>query len=84
MTIPRRLRVGYARFLAAQDGSYMTRNQFRDTVVGALGGRAAEPVVFVKSALAQGDDIEPATRIVRWMVTEFGMSERPGPVAFGR
>ena len=70
--------------MAAQDGSYMTRNQFRDTVVGALDERAAEPVVFGEVSTGSGDDIERATRMLRWMVTEFGMSERPGPVAFGR
>jgi cell division protease FtsH len=82
--IPRGLRMGYTRFLAAEDRSYMTRNQFRDAVVGALGGHAAETVVFGEVSTGSGDDIERATRIVRRMVTEFGMSERLGPVAFGR
>jgi cell division protease FtsH len=82
--IPRGLRLGYTRFLAAEDRSFMTRNQFRDAVVGALGGHAAETVVFGEVSTGSSDDIERATRIVRRMVTEFGMSERLGPVAFGR
>ena len=82
--IPRGLRMGYTRFLAAEDRSYMTRNQFRDVVVGALGGHAAETVVFGEVSTGSSDDIERATKIVRRMVTEFGMSERLGPVAFGR
>jgi cell division protease FtsH len=82
--IPRGLRMGYTRFLAAEDRSYMTRNQFRDAVVAALGGHAAETVVFGEVSTGSSDDIERATKIVRRMVTEFGMSERLGPVAFGR
>ena len=62
----------------------MTRSQFRDAVAAALGGHAAETVVFGEESTGAGDDIERATAIVRRMVTQFGMSERLGPVAFGR
>jgi cell division protease FtsH len=82
--IPRGLRVGYTRFLPPEDRMYMTRNQFRDAVTAALGGHAAETVVFGEVSTGAGDDIERATNIVRRMVTQFGMSERLGPVAFGR
>jgi cell division protease FtsH len=82
--IPRGLRVGSTRFLANEDRSYMTRSYFRDTVVAALGGHAAETVVFGEVSTGSGDDIDRATAIVRRMVTEFGMSERLGTVAFGR
>ena len=44
----------------------------------------AESVVFGEASTSAGDDIERATLIVRRMVTEFGMSDRLGPVAFGR
>jgi cell division protease FtsH len=82
--IPRGLRVGYTRFLPPEDRSYMTRSQFRDAVAAALGGHAAETVVFDEASTGAGDDIERATAIVRRMVTQFGMSDRLGPVAFGR
>lgn len=82
--IPRGLRFGYTRFLPPEDRSYVTRSQFRDAVAGALAGHAAETLVFGEVSTSPGDDIERATRIVRRMVTEFGMSERLGPVAFGR
>jgi cell division protease FtsH len=82
--IPRGLRTGYTRFLPTDDRLYMTRSQFRDAVTAALGGHAAETVVFGEASTGAGADIERATRIVRRMVTEFGMSERLGPVAFGR
>ena len=82
--IPRGLRTGYTRFLPTEDRLYMTRSQFRDAVTAALGGHAAETVVFGEASTGAGADIERATRIVRRMVTQFGMSERLGPVAFGR
>ena len=62
----------------------MTRSYFRDAVVAALGGHAAETVVFGEVSTSSRDDIDRATAIVRRMVTEFGMSERLGTVAFGR
>ncbi len=81
--VPRGLRIGFTRFLAPEDRSYMTRSQFRDTVAAALAGHAAEAVVFGEVSTGAGDDIERATSIVRRMVTQFGMSDRLGPVAFG-
>jgi cell division protease FtsH len=82
--IPRGLRTGLTRFLPMEDRLYVTRSQFRDTVTAALGGHAAELLVFGEASTGAGADIERATDIVRRMVTEFGMSERLGPVAFGR
>ena len=62
----------------------MTRSQFTDRVTSALGGHAAETVVFGEMSTGAGDDIERATNIVRKMVKEWGMSKKLGPVAFGR
>jgi cell division protease FtsH len=61
----------------------MTRGRFQDAVPVALSGHAAEGVVFGEVSTGAGEDIERATLIVRRMVTEFGMSARLGPVAFG-
>jgi cell division protease FtsH len=82
--IPRGLRAGYTRFLPTEDRWYMTRSQFVDAVTSALGGHAAETVVFGEMSTGGGDDIERATSIVRRMVKQWGMSDRLGPVAFGR
>jgi cell division protease FtsH len=49
-----------------------------------LGGRAAEELVFVDPTTGARDDIARATTIARQMVTEFGMSERLGPMRFGQ
>ena len=82
--IPRGLRTGYTRFLPTEDRLYTTRSQFRDTVTATLGGHAAENRQIRKSKHRRRADIERATRLVRRMVTEFGISERLGKVAFGR
>ena len=63
---------------------YMTRSQFSDAVTAVLGGHAAEAVVFGEMSSTAREDIARATAIVRRMVKEFGMSERLGPVSFGR
>ena len=82
--IPRGLRGGYTRFLPTEDRLYMTRGHLTDAVTAALAGHAAEAVVFGELSTGASDDIERATAIVRKMVKECGMSDRLGPVAFGR
>src|ERR1700730_8086117 len=82
--IPRGLRGGYTRFLPTEDSFYMTRGDFIDAVTAALGGHAAEAVVFDEISAGAGDDIQRATNIVRKMVKEWGMSDLLGPVAFGK
>ncbi len=82
--IPRGLRGGYTRFLPTEDRFYMTRSDFVDAVTAALGGHAAEAVVFNEISTGAGDDIQRATNMVRKMVKEWGMSDLLGPVAFGR
>jgi len=82
--VPRGLRLGTTRFLPTEDRYYNTRGQCIDAVTASLGGHAAERIVFGESSTCGRDDIERATAIVRRMVKEFGMSERLGPVAFGR
>jgi cell division protease FtsH len=82
--IPRGLRGGYTRFLPTEDRNYATRSQFEDVVTAALGGHAAEAVVYGEMSSGASDDIQRATSIVRRMVKQWGMSEKLGPVAFGR
>src|ERR1700731_3436298 len=81
--IARGLRAGYTRFLPVEDRMYMTRSQFKDAVTGALGGHAAEHVVYGEISTGAENDIEKATNIARKMVKEYGMSERLGTVALG-
>jgi cell division protease FtsH len=82
--LPRGLRTGETRFLPTEDRVYMTRSQFHDTVAATLGGHAAEAVVFGESSTSAADDIAQATTLVRRLVKDWGMSERLGPMSFGR
>ena len=82
--IPRGVAAGYTRFLPGEDRVYMTRSQFTDALAAALGGQAAEALIFGETSTGAGDDIQRATALARRMVKECGMSERLGPVTFGR
>src|SRR5439155_23272564 len=66
-----------------EDRYYMTRSQFKASIASALGGHAAEQVVFGEISTGAENDIEKATNIARKMVKEYGMSERLGTVALG-
>jgi cell division protease FtsH len=74
---------GYTRFLPPEDRHYMTKSQFEDMLASALGGHAAETVIFGEMSTGAENDIEKATNIARKMVKEYGMSDRLGPVALG-
>ncbi len=75
---------GYTRFLPDEETHYRTRHMFRDQLCTALGGHAAEELVFQDASTGPSNDLEQVTRIARSMVTRWGMSERLGPRTFGR
>ena len=75
---------GYTRLLPVEDRYLNTRSQFVETIAWALGGFAAEDLVFGEATTGASNDIERASALARRMVTEFGMSDRLGPVAFGQ
>ena len=75
---------GYTRFLPDEEAHYRTRNMFKDQLCAALGGHAAEELIFGESSTGPSNDLEQVTRIARAMVTRWGMSERLGPRTFGR
>jgi cell division protease FtsH len=74
---------GYTRVLPKEDRYLWTRSQFEDTLAWAMGGHAAEKLVYGEMTTGAENDIERATQIARRMVTEFGMSDKLGPVARG-
>ncbi|MDP9382536.1 MAG: ATP-dependent zinc metalloprotease FtsH [Chloroflexota bacterium] len=74
---------GYTRFLPSEEHYYITRSQFESMIASALGGHAAEVVVFGEVSTGAGNDIEKATHIARGMVREYGMAERLGPISLG-
>jgi cell division protease FtsH len=75
---------GYTRPLPPEDRAYLTRAQFKAMLASALGGHAAEQLVFGETSTGVENDVEEATRIARKMVMGYGMSDRLGPVAFSR
>src|SRR6202171_5987665 len=81
--ISRGMMGGYTRPLPPEDRYYMTKSQFKASIASALGGHAAEQVVFGEISTGAENDIEKATNIAHKMVKEYGMSERLGTVALG-
>ncbi len=75
---------GYTRFLPEEDRSLWTKAQFKDRIAAAMGGRAAEEIVFGEVTTGASNDLEQATNIARTMITRYGMSEKLGPRTFGK
>ncbi|MCZ0718043.1 ATP-dependent zinc metalloprotease FtsH [Aerococcus kribbianus] len=80
--VPRGKAGGYAIMLPKEDQYIYTKKDLREQVVGLLGGRAAEQVVFSTQTSGASNDFEQATGIVRSMITEYGMSDLLGPVSY--
>jgi cell division protease FtsH len=82
--IARGMMGGYTRVLPGEDRYMWSKGQFKDNLAFALGGRAAEQVVFQEITTGASNDIERVTEMARMMVTRYGMSEKLGLVALGR
>ncbi|HKS98209.1 MAG TPA: ATP-dependent zinc metalloprotease FtsH [Rugosimonospora sp.] len=81
--LPRGRSLGHTLVLPTEDKYTQTRAELIDTLAYALGGRAAEELVFHEPTTGAQNDIEKATSIARAMVTEFGMSSKLGAVKYG-
>ncbi|MCL4351250.1 MAG: ATP-dependent zinc metalloprotease FtsH [Firmicutes bacterium] len=81
--IPRGMAMGYTMPVPEEDRYLITKEQILDKVAMSLGGRAAEAIVFGEISTGASDDLEKSTRMVRQMITEFGMSEELGPMTYG-
>ncbi|KAH9287825.1 hypothetical protein KI387_031942 [Taxus chinensis] len=75
--VPRGQARGLTWFLPGEDTSLISKQQVFARIVGALGGRAAEEIIFGEPEVTSGaaNDLQQATQITRQMVTRFGMSE---------
>ncbi len=82
--ISRGMALGYTMPLPEDDRYLMARTKFEDELAGLLGGRAAEELIFNDITTGAANDLERATKLARKMVTEYGMSEKLGPLTFGR
>lgn len=74
---------GYVMPLPTQESMLKSKEQFLDDIVAAMGGRAAEELVFNQLTTGAVNDLQQATRMARMMVTQFGMSDKLGPRAYG-
>jgi cell division protease FtsH len=82
--IPRGLALGVTQQLPIEDKYTLARDYLNKTIMVLLGGRAAEEIVFAERTSGAGNDLERASEIARKMVCEWGMSEKIGPVTFGK
>ena len=80
--VPRGQAGGYAMMLPKQDRFLMTEPELLDKICGLLGGRVSEDINFGEVSTGASNDFERATHIARQMVTEYGMSEKLGPLQF--
>ncbi len=75
---------GYTLALPEEDRTLMARKKMIADMVGLLGGRAAEELVFDDITSGASNDLERVTRMARAMVTRLGMSEALGPMVYGQ
>ena len=74
---------GYTLKLPLEDRHLHSKNEFLADMAVLMGGYAAEKIVFKELTTGASDDLRKATDLARLLVTEYGMSEKFGPIAFG-
>jgi cell division protease FtsH len=82
--VSRGMALGYTMSLPSEDRYLHSKTEFEDKIAGMLGGNVAETLVFGDTTTGSSNDIEKATTLARAMVTQYGMSEKLGPLAFGK
>ncbi|MCJ0931661.1 ATP-dependent zinc metalloprotease FtsH [Virgibacillus halodenitrificans] len=80
--VPRGQAGGYAVMLPREDRYFMTKPELFDKITGLLGGRVAEEIIFGEVSTGAHNDFQRATGIARKMITEYGMSDKIGPLQF--
>ena len=81
--IPRGRAGGYTLMLPKEDRNYATKSELLDRLKVAMGGRVAEEIMLKEISTGASQDIQQATRMVRGMIMQYGMSDVLGPVAYG-
>jgi len=82
--VSRGMALGYTMSLPAEDRYLHSKSEFEDKLAGMLGGHVAEQIVFGDTTTGASNDIEKATNLARAMVTQYGMSDKLGPLTFGK
>ena len=81
--VPRGMAGGYTMSLPDEESQLRTRDKFRDELAALLGGRVAEEIRFGDVTTGASDDLRRVTEMARTMITQWGMSERLGPIQYG-
>ena len=81
--VPRGMAGGYTMSLPDEETSLMTKAKFLDQLVALLGGRVAEEIQFGDITTGASNDLERVTQMARAMATQWGMSEKLGPIRYG-
>lgn len=82
--IPRGMAGGYTMSIPAEDRSYRTRKEMEEDLVVLLGGRVSESLTLDDISTGASNDIERATKVAHSMIAKYGMSEKLGPITYGR
>ena len=82
--LSRGMALGYTIQLPLDDRQIVSRQELLDKIIGLMGGRVAEEIKFRQTTTGAANDLEQATEIARNMVLRLGMSDKLGPLAFGR
>ena len=81
--IPRGQAGGYNLMLPKEEQAFLqTKQNLLEMIIGLLGGRVAEEVIFKEISTGGHNDLQRSTSIARAMITEYGMSERLGPITY--
>ncbi|MEG2395708.1 MAG: ATP-dependent zinc metalloprotease FtsH [Oscillospiraceae bacterium] len=81
--VPRGMAGGFTMYQPEKDEMHLMRSRMLDDIVGLLGGRVAEKIIFNDISTGASNDIERASETARKMITKYGMSDKLGPIAFG-
>ncbi|MFN3431859.1 MAG: ATP-dependent metallopeptidase FtsH/Yme1/Tma family protein, partial [Candidatus Sericytochromatia bacterium] len=81
--VSRGMALGLTMTIPTEDRVLTSKQQMLDRITMMLGGRVAESIAFGEVTTGASNDLERATAIARRMVTEFGMSDKVGPITFG-
>jgi cell division protease FtsH len=82
--IPRGMALGVTQSLPLEEKHTHSRDYLETTLAVLMGGRVAEIIVFNQLTTGAGNDLERSTKLARKMVCNWGMSEKLGPVTFGK
>lgn len=80
--VPRGRAGGYMIALPKEDQMLLSKEDMKEQLAGLMGGRVAEEIIFNAQTTGASNDFEQATQMARAMVTEYGMSEKLGPVQY--